>query len=208
METIRERGLRAGDGGWILPFPTLRDEEDEAVAALRRSGELEYREDELSVCACADAASAGHYAFNHNRSGDRDTPILIEFEVDGGDVAVDGRDMLYTLFQRGDPDHAPAAVKSVYGPAAGRHLEAAWRTDDQLERVAICDRAVLDPAVVAHHHRNRTVVAGRHGTVFSSAFQVRLPVAPSAIRNVHAPDAPPASPPPEIWFERLVRRSG
>lgn len=208
MTRIRECGLRSGDGRWKLPFPSPRDEEDEAVATRRLSGEFEYREDGLSVCACADEASAAHYAWKHNRHGDDNAPVMIEFEADADDVAVDGRDMLYNLFQRGDPEYAPAAVRTVYGEAAIRHLQAAWATDDQIQRVAHCDRAVLDPAVVAYHYRNRTVIVGRHGTIFSSAFQVRLPIEPRAIRMVHAPDARPISPAPEIWFERLIRRNG
>lgn len=205
MARIRERGLHSGDSRWMLPFPTPR-EEDDAVAALSRSGKFEYREDELSVCACADEASASHYAWAHNRHGDCDTPVMIEFEANADDVAVDGRDMLYSLFQQGDPDLTPAAVKTAYGEAAVRHLEAAWSTDDQIRRIAHCDRAVLDPAVVAHHYRNRIVIAGRHGTVFSSAFQVRLPIGPSAIRNIKVPHQQAFSSPPKIQFELLVRR--
>lgn len=208
MDRIRERGLCSGDGRWVLPFPTPRHEENDAVAVVKRLGKLEYLEEELSVCACADQASAAHYAWKHNRYGDHDMPVMIEFEASPEDVAVDGRDMLYPLFQIGDPDQALAAVRTAYGEAAIRYLEAAWGADDQIQRVAYCDRAVLDPAVVAHHYRNRTIIAGRSGTVFSSAFQVRLPIGPSAIRNVHVPEQPAVSSSPEFRLERLVRRNG
>lgn len=206
MERIRDRGLRRGDGKWTLPFPTFRDEKNEPLTAIRQSGDREYREEELSVCACADEASAAHYAWTHNRHGDLDTPVMIEFEANADDVAVDGRDILYTLFQIGDPDKATVAVRKVYGKAAIRHLEAAWTADDQMQRLAHCDKAVLDPAVVAHHYRNRTVVAGRHRTLFSSAFQVRLPIGPGAIRNVYVPEQRAILAPPEIRIDEIVKR--
>ena len=142
------------------------------------------------VCACGEIQGAAYYAFKHNRSGDNDTPVLIEFETDVQHVSLDGRDFLYTVFQIGNPDRASAILRRCFGPGVLRYARKAWATDDEDARIAFCDLAAFDPDVIASHHRNQTVIGGRYGTVFRNAFLAKLPVPPASIIRVWMPPAP------------------
>lgn len=202
---IRAHGLRAAAGRWILPVPVPRDQaEEEAAVERRRTGSEEHDEVDLSVCACGDETGAALYAWVRNRGGAKTTPLLIEFQADLSRVAVDGRDLLYTVFGNGDPEIAPGVLRQIYGEGVLPYLEAAWKIEDVHLRMAECDRAVLDPGVVAAHHANRLVMQGRYGTVFSSAFQVRLPVLPSDITRVWVPEKHSPQAAPEVLLDQLL----
>ena len=75
-------------------------------------------------------------------------------------------------------------AERLFGPAVLRYVDRAWQTDDQQQRIGLCKLAVQDDDVIAAHARNRTVIGGRYGTRFCSAFLVRAPVAPSRIVDV------------------------
>jgi hypothetical protein len=45
----------------------------------------------------------------------------------------------------------------------------------------MCNLVCFDPGVVAEHHANRRVIAGRYGTLFTSAFFVQGPVDAASI---------------------------
>ena len=75
-------------------------------------------------------------------------------------------------------------AERLFGPAVLRYVDRAWQTDDQQQRIGLCKLAVQDDDVIAAHARNRTVIGGRYGTRFCSAFLVQVPVAPSRIVDV------------------------
>jgi hypothetical protein len=99
---------------------------------------------------------------------------------------VDGRDFLYTLFQLGDPKHARPVAEVLFGQEILRYVDHAWSTDEQEQRIAICDLAVQDDAVVKAHAENKMVIGGRHRTQFRNAYLVRLPIIPERIVDVRA----------------------
>jgi hypothetical protein len=204
IEGIKAMGLRASNGRWKLPFPRPRDEiqgrSDEQQGYVAPNLE----DEPLSVCACGDEASAAYYAWDHNRSGNRDTPIMIEFEVEEARIAVDGRDLLYTVFGNGDPDRARPALQKCFGDAVLSYVDRAWATLELNARFALCDRAVLDRKVVRAHYSSTTVIAGRFNTVFKSAFQVKLPVEPGQIVRVWAPSECVHQDVPTVHFTDLL----
>ena len=54
---------------------------------------------------------------------------------------------------------------------------------------------IQDDDVVSAHAENRTVLGGKHRTVFSSAFMARAPVLPENVRAVEIVDADDFEPP-------------
>jgi hypothetical protein len=157
-----------------------------------------------AVCACGDESGAAYYAWKHNLNGTNDTPIMIEFETPSADVAVDGRDMLYTVFSLGAPDRATPVLRQVFGDRILRYAQAAWACPDAQQRIAICDLAVYDPAVIESHHANDAVLGGRFNTIFKSAFLVKLPIPAEAIVRAWIPPERPPLPQPEILFDTLL----
>ena len=156
------------------------------------------------VCACADEEGALYYACKHNRTQEHDTPIVISFEAEASDVLIDGRDFLYTLFQAGVPERARLVARRLFGPRILRYVDRAWATKEMDERVALCDLAIQDDEVVAAHAKNRTVISGRYGTCFKSAFLVRLPVLPARIVDVRAVESQVAIPKPEVTLNDVI----
>lgn len=157
-----------------------------------------------AVCACGDVEGAAHYAWRHNRNGADDTPLLIEFEAPIENVAIDGKDCLYTIFQRGDPSLARKFVRDAFGEAGLRLAERAWLHSDQRTRIAICDLMIHDPEVIANYHGSRVVIAGRHDTLFRSAFTVALPVPPTSIVAVWRPEQPALMPQVDVRLRDLI----
>ena len=127
-----------------------------------------------AVCACGEEIGAAYYAWQHNRTRENDTPIIVEFEADQDTVAIDGRDFLSTVFQFGEPALARPVLARAFGNEVLPYAERAWATDNQETRIALLDLAVHDPHVVKAHHANTVVLGGRLGTVFRSAFIVKL----------------------------------
>ena len=122
-------------------------------------------------------------------------------------IAVDGRDLLFTVFQFGDPSRARPVLERSFGRAVLRYAEKAWSSDDQSTRIALCYLAIHDPQVVKAHHANNVVLGGRYRTAFKSAFLVKLPVEASAIIRVWSPITPPDFPPVEVSMMELLARS-
>ena len=94
------------------------------------------------------------------------------------------------MFQKGDPDRAFDILDQCFGDGVLRYARKAWATNDQESRIAFCELAIQDPAVIASHYRNSTVLGGRYRTVFRSAFLVKLPVEPESMVNVWRPAKP------------------
>jgi hypothetical protein len=70
---------------------------------------------------------AAYYAWKHNQSADRNTPLVVEFEADVADVYIDGRDFLFTAFQFWDRETKDAwerqarALATLFGDAVLRY---------------------------------------------------------------------------------------
>ncbi len=159
-----------------------------------------------AACACGDRDGALHYAWRKNRSENNDTPVIIEFEASADDVAIDGKDCLYTVIQMGDPVRAKSFIHAAYGDKGLHYAERAWQSDDRAERIALCDLMIHDQEVIEVHHGNELVIAGRSDTRFRSAFTIALPILPHSIQDVWIPDEIPPSPLVDIIFGRLLMR--
>ena len=158
----------------------------------------------VGICFCGEESSAAVYACERNIYRNDDTPILIEIEVDPEIVAIDGRDFLYGVFQFGDPQKAAPALEGLFGRKILRFAEAAWSSTDQSKRIALCDLAIHDNEVIAHHYRNRVVIGGRHSTRFFTAFVIKLPIETASIVRVWRPDSSPELPPIGVDFANVI----
>jgi hypothetical protein len=159
------------------------------------------------VCECAEEQDALYYACRHNKSAKNDTPILISFDAEASDAVVDGRDFLYTAFQLSDATRARAVLERMFGPAILRYADRAWGVDGD-QRIALCDLAVQDDAVVRAHAANKTVIAGRFGTQFRSAFLVQTPVPAARIADVRVVEDSYELPEPEVILASLIQSVG
>jgi hypothetical protein len=186
ISDIRKNGLLPGKGRWHYLFSDLKPQ----LEALRRLPSLTIahtkpgNESPPRVGACADEIGAAYYALRHNGSSIIEAPLLITFEADIRDVIIDGRDFLYTLFQFADPPLARPVAEQLFGRPIGWYLDRAWSTYDQRQRIAWCDLAVQDDAVIQAHAQNKTLIAGKASTRFCSAFLVRVPVEAKKVISV------------------------
>lgn len=202
---LRNRGLLATDGRWRMLFNDLKPRMAELWQRPQvTTADTKFESDKPSwVCACADEIGATYYATRHNRTEKDDVPILIRFNADVRDVIIDGRDFLYTLFQLGDPQHARPIAERLYGKNILKYLDRAWATEDQDQRIAMCDLATQDDDVIRGHARNTVVIGGRHSTRFRTAFMVQTPVSAQRIINVKIIDAHPHLPDAEITLDMI-----
>lgn len=203
MADIRDNGLREGEYRWRTCQQWPSD-----PAALFAKPDLntdDTRGDDVpalpAVCACGEEDGAAHYAWRHNRSGADDTPVIIQFKAPTELVGVDGKDFLYTAFQLGQPDRARPVLTELFGSRILRYAEPAWARRETSYVIAMCDLATIDPDVVASHHANAKVIAGRYGTLFRNAFTVRLPIAPDAIIRVEVPTFEPRRAVPQLSLD-------
>jgi hypothetical protein len=157
-----------------------------------------------AICACGEEEGAAYYAWWHNRSGEDDTPVLIEFSAPVEEVAIDGRDFLCTVFQLGKPELSREILLQLFGARILHYAEPAWSRKDNQYDIAMCDLAALDPEIITAHHANRCVIGGRHRTVFRSAFTVRLPITSANIRRVWSPKTEPPPAVPQILLTSLI----
>ena len=178
----------------------LFSKDDLSLSDTRRPSE----EEEPAVCACGEQEGAAYYAWKHNRTCEKDTPIMIEFEADENSVAVDGRDFLYTTFQSGDPIRARSVLEHGFGHAVLRYAEKAWESEDQCFRIALCDLATYDPDVIKAHYANDLVFGDRHRTIFRNAFIIKLPIKSEALIRVWSPSTPPSIPTPDVSLKDVL----
>ena len=188
ISSIEQSGLIEGQGfwsiqqSWGLVISTLVDKVDLSLCDTRAESRSR-----PAICACGTVEGAAYYAWQHNRSPRNDTPILIEFDSQLDQIAIDGRDFLYKAFQMGEPEKARGVIELLFGPKILTYADRAWDSDDQDLRIALCDLATMDPDVIAAHYANRTVIGGRHNIVYENAFTVALPIRPAAIVRVWSP---------------------
>lgn len=156
-----------------------------------------------AVSACGDELGGAYYATRHNRTSEKTAPLLVCFEADVGDVQIDGKDFMHNpMFQTGHTQDQRDWMIRIFGQAVERYVERAWLSNNQLDyRLAMCDLAAQDRQVICDHRSNEIVLGGRCGTIFKSAFNVRLPVAPARIVKVTRPLA--GIPKPDFTIEHF-----
>jgi hypothetical protein len=207
IDRIRTQGLLPGDGNWRMSAADLKGRLEEIwrkpKVTCADTKPTAGNPGPLWVCACAEEQGALYYACRHNRSGENDTPILISFDAEASDAIVDGRDFLYTAFQLSDAARARAVLERLFGPAILRYADRAWNVHGD-ERIALCDLAVQDSAVVLAHADNKALFAGRSGTQFRSAFLVRTPVPAARIADVRVVDVAVELPEPDVVLTDLI----
>ena len=205
IEDIRSVGLLGSEGTWRMTMFSHRGSIDDLFSKNDLSTEdtrVRYQE-EQAICACGEVVGAAYYALKHNRTKENNTPIILEFEVDEKSVAVDGRDFLYVSFQIGNPIRARPVLQTAFGEAVLPYADLAWKQKSQDKRIALCDLAVRDPAVIRAHHDNVLVLGGRHGTIFRNAFLVTTPIPVSALICVRRLDSDTRIPRPEVTLTDL-----
>jgi len=196
IQEIEAKGLaytEASNCKFLLepPFSDSYREKMFRKADLSTSDTRPEGDEELYICACGEKQGARYYAYSHNRTKEHDCSLVIELEVNFLSLRIDARDFLCTLFQIGKPAKAREAVIDCFGEEIGRYVEAAWMSDrsQQDYRIALCDLASDDPAVIKGHLRNRAVINGRYRTKFCSAFFVKTPIAPTQIHSIEVIDS-------------------
>ncbi len=204
IKDIRSVGLLGTEGKWRMEFPRTGSIDDlYSKTDLSTKDTRVRQQDELAVCACGELCGAAYYALKHNRTKEEDIPLILEFEASEKSVAVDGRDFLYTAFQDGNPIRARPVLQTAFGEAVLRYADLAWKQKSQDKRIALCDLAVRDPAVIRAHYDNKRVLSGRYGTVFRNAFLVKAPIPVSALICVRQLDFDTKIPRPEVTLTDL-----
>jgi hypothetical protein len=153
-----------------------------------KSGHREYIEGNVGIC-FADRIGANYYAFKHNMNQENKIPVVITVEVDIKDVAIDGRDFLYTVFGFLDRENIEktkrqkATLSKLYGDKIGLYVDKVINNPES-DKFAVCDLAIIDDDIITSHLANKILIKGRHRTIFKSAFYVKVPIQPSSIKKI------------------------
>jgi hypothetical protein len=154
----------------------------------KNGGHREYTEGEQSIC-FADKIGAEYYATKHNITKDKKIPLCITLDLDIENIAIDGRDFLYTVFGFIDPkeiektNRQTKKLKSIYGEKIEKYIEKIIRHPNS-EKFAICDLVICDDEIIIEHSKNIEIIGGLYGTIFKSAFFGKIPISPEKIQNV------------------------
>ncbi len=205
MAEIKNQGLRKVDGmvwGSQMASPSaVRNRVAELMASPSTIRDrISEMHTEHLLCACGDEFGATHYAVARSPKGDTSRGLLISFSASMNELAIDGKDFLYTVFQLWDRDRKHhrelfrELLEMIFGKGILKYFDLASETDETNERVGICDLACIDLDVIRDHLQNKILINGRYNTRFCSAVQTQEPV-PSAqiisVTTVHSlPDAP------------------
>ncbi|OAI30531.1 hypothetical protein A1351_22720 [Methylosinus sp. R-45379] len=155
--------------------------------------------------ACAYFDDAARYATR--KEG---LPVVITIDLPLEEVAIDGKDFLYTVFQlwdRRDRQHLPEVreiLGRIFGAATVAWFDRAASNTDTMARIGLCDLAVHDLAAITAHHANEIGLAGRYGTLFRSAFDLPAKVDPTAILAVDNVAGPISTPKRKINLHSLI----
>jgi hypothetical protein len=177
-----------------------------------REGHRKYTEGEVSLC-FADKEGAIYYATKHNvnESKGHATPLLIEIDIDIDNVAIDGRDFLYTVFGFIEPNdlskikRQAEKLKSVYGNKIEKYIEKII-IHPKSEKFAICDLVIIDNDIIKHHLKNELLIGGRYGTIFKSAFFVKVPILPENIVGIEILNKYCTVKNPDITLNNILER--
>jgi hypothetical protein len=173
-------------------------------------GHREYVEGELSIC-FADKLGAEYYATQHNVFKEKIIPLLITLELDLENIAIDGRDFLYTVFGSIDPKdfkktkRQTEKLKNIFGKKIEKYIEKLI-THPNSEKTAICDLVICDDEIIIEHSRNTEIIGGRYGTVFKSAFFGKTPITGDKIKNVEIIKEHIFIPFPTITLNNILER--
>ena len=175
-------------------------------------GYSEYTEGEESIC-FADKEGAIYYATdkNVNKSKGHIKPILIEVDIDIDNVAIDGRDFLYTVFGSIDPTDSlktkrnTETLKHIYGNIIEKYVEKIIM-HPKSEKFAICELVTIDNEIIKYHIKNELIIGGRCSTIFKSAFFVKVPIQPENITSIEILDGYCAIKRPDITLDNILER--
>lgn len=214
IENIQAKGITGDEGFWSFVVPQVK-EVRENIASLFLKNDLNVDDvfknsSCLGFCACGSENGALYYAQKHNLTMERDTPLIIEFEVEIDRIYVDGRDFLCTGFQffdRVSKDHYTQqleALTNLYGPHIKKYFEKSSESNEQVYRVAVSNLACFDRDTVKFHLNNSLTIYGRSNTKFQSAFFVQGPIESSAIKSVRRPSTAYSAPQPYISLNDFI----
>ena len=171
-------------------------------------GNRKYIEGENSIC-FADKIGAEYYASQHNLSKDKNTPLLITLDLDIENIAIDGRDFLYTVFGSIDPKDIQKTkrqtekLKTIFGVKIEKYIEKIIEHPNS-DKFAICDLVICDDEIIIEHSRNTEIIGGRYGTIFKSAFFGKTPIPPEKIEIVEIIKENIAIPAPTITLNNIL----
>lgn len=179
--------------------------------ATSSGGHLEYTEGETGIC-FADKVGAEYYATKHNVTKEHQTPILITVDLNIGDIAIDGRDFLYTIFGFIDPKdlnktrRQTEKLKKIFGYKIEKYVEKIIK-HSKSDKSAICDLAIIDNEVIIEYAKNQHIIGGRCGTKFKSTFFGRVPIPSRNIINIEKiSDWTRVDPKPDITLNDILER--
>lgn len=125
-------------------------------------GHMEFIEGESSIC-FADKIGAEYYATQHNVSKDKKIPILITLDIDIENIAIDGRDFLYTVFGFIDPKDIEKTkrqaekLKTIFGVKIEKYIEKIIK-HPKSDKNAVCDLIICDDEIIIEHSRNTEII--------------------------------------------------
>ena len=175
----------------LFDNPKLSRKETEASSKWIKTtngSHREYTEGDTYIC-FADKSGAEYYALKHNITKEKTVPILIKASIEIENIMIDGRDFLYTVFGNMNPkdiakvNRQIKVLKNIYGEKIEMYIQKIINHPDS-EKYAVCDLVVSDNDIIKHHSKNEIVIGGRNGTLFQSAFMIKIPVLPSLIESV------------------------
>ncbi len=214
IKNIETKGITGDEGSWGFTVPGVKEVRGNIESLFLQANltvenvikEREY----LGFCACGSESGALYYAQKHNLTMEKDTPLIIELEVDIDQVYIDGRDFLCTAFQLFDRDSKEyfaeqlEVLTNLYGKNIQRYFEKSSKSNEQLYRIAISNLACFDKEVVKFHLDNSLTIYGRCNTKFQSAFFVQGPIEPCAIKSVRRVSPTYSAPKPYISLQDFI----
>jgi hypothetical protein len=157
-----------------------------------------------AICACGDELSASYYACIHN-SGN--FPLVVKFQTTLENIYIDGRDLLYTVFQLWDMNNSNnfarirQQLNDLFGSSILHYFDHCENEKDHTKRIIYCNYACHDNEVKLAHLKNQIIIKGRYKTLFKSAFIVKSPISKEDILDVFTPACPSIT--PGITLENL-----
>jgi hypothetical protein len=154
----------------------------------KNGGHREYIEGDKSIC-FADKQGAKYYATKQNVTEELTVPLLITVDLELDNIAIDGRDFLYTVFGFIDPNDSTKTkrqaekLKLLFGYKMEKYIEKIIK-HPKSDRFAICDLAINDNEIIIEHSKNQKVIGGRYNTIFKSAFFGKVPIKPNSIIDI------------------------